>query len=86
MNKEIEWIPVDISNGMFSNEYSVVLKDLKEKLSLYVDKSLVKEDEKGAFLKVYVIREDSGRNKKVVLLPSEAFETSSRWVEVKSEV
>ncbi len=81
MNREIEWIPVDISDGMFSNEYSVVLKNLQDKLSLYVDKSLVKEDDNGlTFLKVYVIKKDD--NKRVVLLPSETFETSSRWVEL----
>ena len=81
MNREIEWIPVDISDGMFSNEYSVVLKNLQDKLSLYVDKSLIKKDPNGlTFLKVYVIKKDD--NKRVVLLPSETFETSSRWVEL----
>ncbi len=68
---------------MFSDKYSVVLKNLKGKLSLYVDRFLIKKDDKGAtFLKVYIVKKD--KNKTVVLLPSEAFETSSRWVESSS--
>ena len=81
MNREIDWIPVEVSDGMFSNEYSVVLKNVQDKLSLYVDKSLVRKDKDGStFLKVYIIIKDD--NKRVGLLPSETFETSSRWVEL----
>jgi len=80
MKNEIDWIPISLSKGMFSNEYAVTLDGVKDKLSLYVDKDMVKEEKGKAFLKVIVIRKDDKEKKRVVLLPSETFETSSRWV------
>ena len=74
------WIPVkEVSAGMFSNEcaVSIILADGTE-VSLFADKDLIENNGKGAFLKVTLIK----KREKTVLLPSEAFETSTRWATV----
>jgi hypothetical protein len=77
------WVPVDISEGMFSNEYAVSLKNYKGlSLSFYVDKELIKREKDKSFLKVISIYLDKKEGRQTILLPSETFETSSRWVDI----
>ena len=71
----------EVSEGLFSNEASVIIKLADgKKVSLYTDRELIKEDENGNFLlRVILLKEDE----KTVLLPNEAFETSTRWAPVQ---
>jgi hypothetical protein len=83
MDGKITWVPVDISEGMFSNEYAVSLKnDEGLSLSFYVDKELIKKEKDKNFLKVIRVHLDEKKGKQTILLPSETFETSSRWVNI----
>lgn len=80
------WIPVSVSEGMFSSEYAITLKTIEGTLvSLYADKSLVQKKGESSFLKVTHINSYPDQHKQRVLLPSETFETSSRWVDLKEE-
>ena len=77
-------IPVTASTGMFRDEYSVSIELVDGKtVTLFADKSLVTKDERGNhLLETTLVSEDSRSKKQTVLLPTETFETSSRYVEV----
>ncbi len=81
-NKEF-WIPVIISDGMFSSEYAISLKlATGQDVSFFVDKVLIRKSGDNSLLKVLLINTDLNLKKNLVLLPTETFETASRWVEV----
>jgi hypothetical protein len=68
---------------MFDNEYAVELTLIGGKtVSFFADKYLVKANgaKDSGFIKVGVVGEKAGQSK--ILLPSEAFESGSRWIEV----
>ena len=83
------WIQIKTTNGMFSSESvaSIALSN-GQKVSIFVDNSLIKEDDNGnSLLKVRLVQDNPKENKKLVLLPTEPIGThSSRWVEVASVV
>ena len=75
------WIPVRVSEGMFSDEYAVTLESSEgREVSLFADKYLVRKEGEEAFLKVRLVQE--GGNTQRVLLPTETFETGSCWLNV----
>lgn len=77
------WIPVTISDGMFSSEYAILLTlATGENVSFFVDRALVKKSGNDSLLRVLLVNEDPIKKKNLVLLPTETFETASRWVEV----
>ncbi len=83
-NKNV-WIPVKISAGMFSSEYSVLLTLLDGKtISFFADKTLVRKEAEDKFtLRVYMLNRDEEKRIGEVMLPSEPLENnSSRWVTV----
>ena len=74
------WVDCEVKKGLFDSELAVVIQDSDgHELSLFVDKALVDSDATPKRLKVYFQHSDPPR----VLLPSESFETGSRWVDVK---
>jgi hypothetical protein len=74
------WLPCKVSEGMFSNESAVEISlPSGQKLSLYVDNTLIRGTGKDAKLLVYVM--ESNDNEITVLLPSESFQ-GSRWARV----
>lgn len=80
------WIPVDTSKGAFSSEYAVSLRCFDgTEVSLFADKTQVKTEGNKTFLRVTLVNSDPGHHRQTVLLPTETFETSSRWVEVRTE-
>jgi hypothetical protein len=82
-NKNICWVSVETSAGMFSNEYAVSLKLLTgEQVSLFADKKLVKKENGKSSLKVTLVNDDATHKRKLVLLPTETLETASRWAEI----
>lgn len=80
------WIKVEVSKGMFSTEKAVFLKLFNGKqISIFADDSILQEQEGVWYLKVTKIQSEPD-NKLLILLPSEAFETSSRWAEVSEQL
>jgi hypothetical protein len=72
---------------MFSSEVSVELQsDSSTIVSLFVDKSLVMERDGQYFLRVTVLGENGKPHHQTVLLPTETFETGSRWLSVPESV
>ncbi|MBU4257507.1 hypothetical protein KKC04_03790 [Patescibacteria group bacterium] len=80
-NKGNVYIPVEIAEGLFSNEYAVTIELADGTyISLYANKNLVNDFDGQYFLKVALVKDTEKR----VLLPSEAFETSTRWATVSN--
>jgi hypothetical protein len=80
------WIPVTTSSGMFSSEYAVSLKLVTgQAVSFFVDKDLIKETAGRHLLRVVLVDDYPGERKQRILLPTETFETASRWVEIATE-
>lgn len=72
------------SDGAFKSEYAVQVTSYDGKhVSLFADKDDVRTSHGADYLVVHVLREPDHTDKKRLLLPSETFETSSRWVDVK---
>jgi len=67
---------------MFASEYAVEIQDGPVKISLFADKSLVQERGDAFFLEVYLVPANGDANGRTVLLPTESFETGSRWLNV----
>ncbi len=80
------WIPVGITEGMFSNELIAEVKLANgNNVSLFADKDVVKNNGDKNYLKVFATVKLDKIETRTVLLPTEAFETSSRWIEVPSK-
>ncbi len=76
------WIKVRISNGMFNSEKAVYIPlSSGVEISIFADNSILNKKGNDWYLQVTKIKECPD-NKLLVLLPTEAFETSSRWAEV----
>lgn len=76
-------IPCNLSQGMFGNEYAVEVELSDGKIvSFFADKGLVEtnDSKESGYIKVSVVLCGEGTSK--ILLPSEAFESGTRWVEV----
>ena len=78
------WIPVSTSDGMFSEERAVSLRlaDGSE-VSFFADTTQLRSDADGNNkLRVVLVETDDTTRRKRVLLPTETFETATRWVEI----
>ncbi|MGD0410948.1 MAG: hypothetical protein ABSC18_04535 [Verrucomicrobiota bacterium] len=75
-------IPCKVQPGMFESEYAVEIQDGPAKISLFADKSLVQERGDSFFLEVYLVPANGEATARTVLLPTESFETGSRWLTV----
>ncbi len=84
MSNKVTWIPIEqIDDGMFTNEYAVSIRLYDGGIvSLFVDRSLVKEQGGIYHLKVIPIKMETCPDRMKVLLPQETFETSSPWIDV----
>jgi hypothetical protein len=83
-NKNV-WIPVKVSAGMFSTEYSVQLTLFGGKVvSFFADKTLVRKEAEDRFtLRVYMMNRDTEKKVGEIMLPCEPLEDySSRWATV----
>jgi len=79
-------VVVRTSAGAFESERAVILElaDGRE-VSLYVDKELIDKHKEAEFLNVTVVKSNPREKTKTVLLPSETFETMSRWATVAQD-
>ena len=81
--KKEHWIAVKTEKGMFSDECAIIINLYDgSKASLFAHRKLIKQENGKFYLKVFLVDSDPQHHKQRVLLPSETFETSSRWVEV----
>ncbi|WP_447774050.1 hypothetical protein [Pseudomonas chlororaphis] len=85
-NYNYRWIAVTTSEGMFSSEPVVEITLASgNKASLFADKALLQERAGKTMLRAIKISSDLQRGTDLVLLPTETFQTASRWVELQSE-
>ena len=86
MENEQVMIPCKVSKGMFDTEYAVeITLSNGGKVSLFADKSLIQEIKGKTFLRANVVKKDEGNGERRILLPSETFETGSRWLDMPSK-
>jgi hypothetical protein len=79
-------VAVKTSSGSFASERAIQLELASgQQVSLFADKSLVDTRNNAEFLRVAVIKTDSVAKTRTVLLPSETFETMSRWAIVAQD-
>lgn len=83
---QIVLIPCVVTDGMFSNEAAVEITVSGQSISLFVDRSLIQERGGKTFLKVSFVGENGKPENRTILLPSESFETGSRWLSVPKSV
>ena len=86
MSESHGYVAVRTSTGSFTSERAIALElaDGRE-VSLFADKGLVDKRTSSEYLKVSVIKSDPVAKTKTLLLPSETFETMSRWVTVAQD-
>jgi hypothetical protein len=84
MPAELAWIPVQIHNGMFSSEWAVAIDTEDGIVSLFADKSIVRQEDDGsAFLQVTRMGRDADTGLDIMLLPTECIETGTRWLRMQ---
>ena len=79
-------LPCTVTDGMFSNEVAVQISIENVSISLFVDKSLIREIGGKTYLRVIFAGENGKPQNKTILLPSESFETGSRWLSVPENI
>ena len=85
MPYDLTWIEVNVSNGAFSSELAVAINTPEGDISLFADRSIVKHEDGKDFLRVTCMGQDAETGEDIVLLPTECFETGSRWLRVKRD-
>lgn len=82
-NLKEAFVQVLTSKGAFKSECAVQIKSYDGKqVSLFTDKHNIKNHRGAEYLVVHVVSGHDTRGKKHLLLPTETFETSSRWIDV----
>jgi hypothetical protein len=76
------WIPCTVAKGMFSSEAAVNITLEDETVSLFADNSLIKDFDGVPHILVTLIGDNGQPDHKTILLPSECFETGSRWLSI----
>jgi hypothetical protein len=67
---------------MFSSEFAVDVNIGDQTVSFFADKSLIKDIHGAPHVLVTLVGDNGRPNHKTILLPSESFETGSRWLSV----
>jgi hypothetical protein len=76
------WIPCKVDKGMFSSESAVEITVDGQTVSLFADKSLIKKIKGVTYIQVTLVGPNGQPDHKTILLPSECFETGSRWLSI----
>jgi hypothetical protein len=79
------WLPCKVSDGMFSGELAIEINAGGQNVSLFASSSLVKQQDGENYLSVTYLGDNGKAQHKTILLPSECFETGSRWLSVPEE-
>lgn len=80
------WLPCSVEKGMFSSEVAVEIQIADTTVSLFADKSLIKDINGKMHILVTVVGANDQPAHKTILLPSECFETGSRWLSIHQEL
>ncbi len=67
---------------MFSSEYAIEIKLGEKSFSLFADTSLIKSEHGENYLLVTLVGDNGEPDHRTILLPSECFETGSRWMSI----
>jgi hypothetical protein len=76
------WIPCTVDKGMFSSEFAVDVTIGDKTVSFFADKSLIRDIRGEPHVLVTLVGDNGRPNYKTILLPSESFETGSRWLSI----
>lgn len=80
-------VKCETSEGMFSNEVAVMLQSNDgSRLSLFADEDLIQKRNGDSYLIARLAHPTNGKNITTILLPSESFETGTRWVDVATNL
>lgn len=78
------FVPCETSPGLFDSEVAITITNTEgKKVSLFVDRSLIKNNGTEELFKAQVIGGNS--SEVVLLLPNESFEDSSRFLRVPTK-
>jgi hypothetical protein len=78
------YIPCEIKDGMFSNEYAVTVRDLSgESVSFFADRGLVRDSGRPLLRVRFLGPSDRSSDGIVVLLPGAAMDADRRYLEVR---
>jgi hypothetical protein len=80
------WIPCTIDKGMFSTEAAVEITIDNKTVSLFADRSLIKNFSGKPHILVTLVGDNGQPDHKTILLPSECFETGTRWLSIPNRL
>lgn len=81
----VSWVKVSTSPGVFSTELTVNIKESNgNDVSILADKHIIHTEGDSEYLKVSAVNDSFAMKEKTILLPTETFETFSRWIVVSS--
>lgn len=83
---QVVLVPCIVTAGMFSSEVAVQIAVGNASVSLFVHKSLIVDRDGKTYLRVNFAGENGKPENKTILLPSESFETGSRWLSVPENI
>jgi hypothetical protein len=83
---QVVLVPCTVTEGMFSSEVAVEISVEGTSVSLFVDKSLIVTRHGATYLRATFAGENGKPENRTILLPSESFETGSRWLSVPEEL
>lgn len=75
-------VECDSSEGMFDSECAIGIDTADGRISLFADRGLVSDQGGHSLLRTYAAVFPGSQGSWQVLLPTEAFETGSRWIRV----
>lgn len=76
------YIPCDVRDGLFSNEYAVTVRDISgQTISFFADRGLVKSDPR-PLLRVRFMGKPDESAGYIVLLPGSAMDVEQRYLRV----
>jgi hypothetical protein len=81
-HSDIVWLPCEVQDGMFTNEFAVQINVDNLHASFFVDGSLIHQIDGRHYVSVRFMGDNGKPGYKLVLLPTEAFETGSKWLSV----
>lgn len=84
--KKGNYLPVEIGDGMFSNECAVKINVQGNFIgTLFVNKSLIESHKNKNYLRLDSVYKSGDKKFTDILLPTEIMENGSRWVKIPNE-
>jgi hypothetical protein len=81
----IVYIPCEVREGLFSNEYAVTVRDINgDVVSFFADRGLVKAEQRPLLRVRFVGKPDQSAGY-VVMLPGSAMDAEQRYLRIREE-